>query len=109
MSKREVRGRVPVEDALAEYERVKAILPPGSRVTVEDIRKPWLERPGGREATPSERRPGPQARALPGSSRKELEAIRDKLAADKQPHGYESIAKVAGIHASTVRRRFGKL
>lgn len=111
---REIRGSVPAVEALIEHDRAKAKLPPGAAVTLEDVRRPWLDSStfvGGlrvRRVTTTPRH-GPDPADLPKSSRKELEAIRSRLAADNQPHGYKSIAKIAGIHASTVRRRLGKL
>jgi hypothetical protein len=41
---------------------------------------------------------------LPGSSRAELEAIRDSLPEGRR--GYKSIARAAGVSVMTVRRRF---
>ena len=36
-----VNGRVPVAEAMAEYERLKALLPPGTPITA-DMMRPWL-------------------------------------------------------------------
>lgn len=58
MSWREFRGTVPVEQALDEYERAKAKLPPGVEPTIDMIEKPWLQRPKRDRPAPARRRRG---------------------------------------------------
>jgi hypothetical protein len=74
----------------------------GARVSVGPDGQPVGPKAPAAETIRSKRSgPGP----LPGSSRPELEAIRDGLELDGKPSGYVSIARVAGVSVATVRRR----
>lgn len=76
----------------------------GYEAMIEALERRWAS---DRRNPAHQRRHGPGP--LPGSDRAELQAIRDELQAAEKPHGYASVGKVAGVSASTVRRRFGTL
>jgi hypothetical protein len=97
----EFRGTVPVEEALAEYERLKAILPPGVEPTIDMMERPWLPRTRAQATVP---RHGPRPMTNPA----EIHAKRAELLAAEQPHGERSIAKALGVSRDAVRYALGK-
>jgi hypothetical protein len=114
---RVVRGTVDAAKAAAEYERVKAMLPPGVEPTLEDLRRVNArgEDYRGTARAPRAEAARKAAARAPGSrgprpmtTREAVDAMRRQLVDDSEPSGERPIAKRLGVSRDAVRYALGK-